>query len=114
MVWLAGLSAVLSMGNTVEEFALPLEFLQIYLVLTSLRAERAVPRYFLIGPVAGLAFLLRPNIVGIFLSICILSAWEFLSLGAKQKMDIALNLIPAPPGIGPIVLIASSYLPPPP
>lgn len=73
IAWLASIPLVLEGGNLTEEYALPLQFLALYLYLVRDARQPDNPKnllYFvIIGVLAGLGFFLRPNIIGIPLTI---------------------------------------------
>lgn len=75
IAWLASIPLVLEGGNLTEEFALPLQFLALalYLVLDARQPDnpRNLLYFVIIGILAALAFFLRPNIIGIPLTITI-------------------------------------------
>lgn len=73
LLWLAGLQIVLDGGNTVEELSLLFEFGAIQLFLRTANHPRHFWNEFLIGVCAALAFTLRPNNIGYYLGIGLLT-----------------------------------------
>jgi len=71
IAWLASLVFVLDSGNYTEEFALPFQFTALYLFCQSEKQDSYSWRGFLIGVTSAVSFLLRPNLVGVQLSIII-------------------------------------------
>jgi len=95
VVWLLTLP-LLGTANRPEAFALPLQFLALYLALRYLAAPRAAHLY-LLGLSATAAFLLKPNLVGIWLAIALAlfllrarhSEWRRLAREATQMAAAA-------------------------
>jgi hypothetical protein len=73
LLWLAALPFLSGRGNHTEEYAIPLQFAAIYLFWRS-EEGRLFLYLFLTGIAFALSFLLRPNNVGVPLSIAILVA----------------------------------------
>lgn len=71
VVWLLSSVLVLQGGNLTEEFALPLQFILLYLFLSSERLKSYSWRGFLIGVISALTFFVKPNIIGIALSVLV-------------------------------------------
>ncbi|MGH2582195.1 MAG: ArnT family glycosyltransferase [Anaerolineales bacterium] len=69
------LRLVLDKGNMTEEYALPLQMLMLWLIWYSVE-KKQVLAYFCIGVLAGLCFLLRPNIIGIPLAFGLILLWQ--------------------------------------
>lgn len=67
--WLMTLPLMLERGNLTEEYALPLQFLALLFFFLGVTTSRSRLMFLLTGIVGGLAVLLRPNIVGIWLAI---------------------------------------------
>ena len=68
LIWLVSLIPVLERGNFVEEYALPLQFLSLYLFLKYQRSNEVI--YLLIlGFVSSVIFFLRQNLIGVSIAI---------------------------------------------
>ena len=67
--WVMSLVFVLDGGNLTEEYALPLQFLSLYLFWRAEKRKLSFWPLFLIGILGGLAFLLRQNLIGVTISI---------------------------------------------
>ena len=70
--WLANLVIFLDGGNLAEEYSLLPQFIAIYLFYVSEKKGEYSWSVFVIGVTSGLCFLLKPNLVGIQLSIALL------------------------------------------
>lgn len=71
VAWLFSSVFVSGSGNYTEEFALPFQFATLYLFLSSERLKSYSWRGFLIGVISALTFLIKPNMIGIALSVLI-------------------------------------------
>jgi len=71
IAWLASSALLLEGGNFTEEFALPFQFATLYLFWQSEKRGYYSWRGFLIGLTFAASFLLKPNLVGVQLSIII-------------------------------------------
>ena len=71
VTWLFSLVFVLLGGNRTEEFALPLQFVALYLFVRSQPEGPAQWRALAIGATGAAAFLFRQNLVGVWLAIAI-------------------------------------------
>lgn len=67
--WLSSLSGILCGGNLAEEFALPCQFASLYLFYVSEKRGVYSWRGFVIGSLAAVSFLLKQNLIGIWLAI---------------------------------------------
>jgi hypothetical protein len=81
IVWLSGFAVTIEGGNLVEEYALLLQFIAIYIFWLSERGSKKTWQFVVIGLTLGLSILLRPNIMGVQLTIILLLAIE----GLKEK-----------------------------
>lgn len=70
-IWLLTLVSVLEWGNLTEEYALPCQFLALYASYDAQKKGRYSWQGYAIGISGALAFLLRPNLVGIWVAIVI-------------------------------------------
>jgi len=75
VLFLLELRLVLDLGNLTEEFALPLQFLLLWLFWRAADTKQTF-YYFLIGVAGALCFLLRPNLIGIPLAIALTLGWQ--------------------------------------
>lgn len=73
LVWLVSLIFVLGGGNYTEEYALLFQFAALYLFWKSQKSERSFRYVFMIGVTLAGAFWLRPNTIGVHLSIILVS-----------------------------------------
>ena len=69
IAWLSNVVMLLERGNFTEEFALPFQFAALYLFWQSEKQGHYSWRGVLIGITGALVFLLKPNLIGIQLSI---------------------------------------------
>lgn len=73
-LWMLSAIPVLDGGNLVELWALPLQFAALYLFASEPKCTAGMPllwRTMLIGCLGGVAFLLRPNLIGVWIAIWI-------------------------------------------
>ena len=70
IAWLTSLVLLLDGGNLTEEFGLVFQFITLYLFLQADERDYSY-REFLIGSIGSIAFLLKPNLIGIWISIII-------------------------------------------
>lgn len=82
VLWIISLIMVLDGGNLTEEYALLLQFTALYLFYKSEKLGRYSWRGLLIGFTAALCFLLRPNLIGIQLSVVI---FLLINRGRRKK-----------------------------
>ncbi|MBN1977744.1 MAG: glycosyltransferase family 39 protein [Anaerolineae bacterium] len=75
IAWMTSLVLVLGGGNFTEEFALPFQFATLYLFWLSEKQGCYSWRGFLIGIMAAVSFLLKPNLLGIQLVVGIYLLW---------------------------------------
>lgn len=73
LTWLTSFAWILKRGNYVEEYALPFHFAALYLFWYSEKKGNCLRCYLLIGLTMGICFLLRPNNIGMQLSIVLLT-----------------------------------------
>ena len=71
VAWLVSLVFVLEGGNLTEEFALPLQFVALFLFVRAQSRGPTAWQGLAIGATGAAAFLLRQNLVGVWLSIAI-------------------------------------------
>lgn len=84
------LRLVLDKGNLTEEYALPFQFLLLWLILRVVEYRRPII-YLAIGVLAAMCFLLRPNIVGIPLALGLMLLWQGLRAQNMETLrDLAL------------------------
>lgn len=69
--WLLALVSVLEGGNLTESYALSLQFASIYLFYISEEKDMYSWRGFLIGVLCAIGFLLRQNLIGVWIAIVI-------------------------------------------
>lgn len=85
LAWLCSIPLVLEGGNFTEEFALPLQFLALYIYLTldggNTKSRASILHLSAIGVLAALTFFLRPNNIGIFIAIAI----SILAVGVEGR-----------------------------
>lgn len=102
-VWLASLALVLDGGNLTEEYALLFQLLALYLFWEAQQRQNYGWTGFLIGVTAGLAFLLRPNLIGVHFAIVL---YLLMTRGVSSQLDRLVR------EIGVLVLGAATVLVP--
>ena len=70
LLWLMCIPKLISEGNLTTEFALSFQFICVYIFFNNGKSYYEKLSYFIIGLFSGLSFLLKQNLIGIF--ICIL------------------------------------------
>jgi 4-amino-4-deoxy-L-arabinose transferase-like glycosyltransferase len=65
VIWTSSLAVVLDGGNVTEEWALPLQFLALYLYARCQNTQSSRWHMLLLGGVVGGTFLLKPNLIGL-------------------------------------------------
>ncbi|HID73254.1 TPA: hypothetical protein EYP38_04895, partial [Candidatus Micrarchaeota archaeon] len=105
VAWILGLRAVLDGGNLVEEYALPLQFAALFFFWRSQNSSNPWNEVG-IGIMSALAFLLRPNIIGIPTAILIVLVWDFVR-GRDRRVLYQIAVILGP--VISILLIVSAY-----
>lgn len=105
VAWILGLRAVLDGGNLVEEYALPLQFAALYFFWRSRNSANPWNEVG-IGIMSALAFLLRPNIIGIPTAIMLVLIWQFVR-GRDRRILYQIAVILG--SILSILLIVSAY-----
>lgn len=78
------LRLVLDKGNMTEEYALPLQFVLLWLIWRAM-SNKHPGFFFSIGVVAALCFLLRPNIIGIPLAFGLILLWQGVTQQNKES-----------------------------
>jgi len=86
------LRLVLDKGNMTEEFALPFQFLLLWLIWRAADTRRPVS-FFAIGAVAALCFLLRPNIIGIPLAFGLIQLWQAVTERSEEAKRCILIMV---------------------
>lgn len=90
ILWILGITLVLDGGNFTEEFALPLQMASAVLIFQLLKNKNEPWKSFIIGVLAGISFLLRPNIIGVPISIGIVLIYQLFN--NKNKLPTIKNL----------------------
>ncbi len=113
ILWLFSfIQVMLGYGNLTEEFALPFQFLILNLFLNfeiqnNIKSKNSYSwNGFFIGFISGLSFLLKPNIIGIFLSIIILL---FITRILTRNPKILKNFISILLGLMTLIIIVFIY-----
>jgi len=79
IIWLITLISILEQGNLTEEYALPFQFLALY-IFSKLSATKEILKrfilHFFLGVSCGITFLLRANLIGIWIAIFIILSIE--------------------------------------
>ena len=97
-VWLLSLPNVLSSGNLTEEYALPVQFAAMLLLLRS-EQNQSWRWSMRIGLSLALGFLLRPNIVGIPLAILLYWFWQLWRGERRQAVQHITALLASATGL---------------
>ncbi|HST05473.1 MAG TPA: glycosyltransferase family 39 protein, partial [Chloroflexia bacterium] len=92
VIWVFTLLVVLEGGNLTEEYALPLQFGALWLFATSPEDDKGFFRWFSIGLAGSLAFLLRQNLTGIWVSLAFYMIVQVIS---RRKPSILLRRLPS-------------------
>ncbi len=103
----AGVLLLFEGGNYPEEFALPVQFAALYLSWRALEAGSGRGRWYTIGTLAAIAFLLKQNLIGIWLAIGVYLLVRAVSRGSYRASLIALAQMLA--GAASIVVIVLVY-----
>ena len=111
VTWLITLAVLWEGGNFTEEYALLFQFLAILLFFIAETNNRNVWYFFLIGVTGAISFLLRQNLIGIWLAIYIYLLFErFITRELKRLVaDFFYILIGTLSVIGIIVLYFSAF-----
>lgn len=84
-MWVTSLVFVLGGGNYTEEYGLLLQFAAVFLFWNSLGSRRLLRRAFALGLVFAAAFWLRPNLIGVPLSIFLVAVVLLFFSPQKRK-----------------------------
>ncbi len=101
VLWLVSLALILIGGNYTEEFALPWQFLALYLLWHSDRAKRPAWHALLIGVTMAMALLLRPNLVGVQITIAVVITLRLAWVRQWRRLCLALGAI----GVGALIVL---------
>ena len=107
VVWVLSIVILQSYGNHTEEFALPLIFAVLYLFWEAEKRGSYRWRGLLIGALAAVSFLLKPNIISVPLSIGILM---LIAFGSRHRRSAAVNLSTVVVGAAFVLAAAVAYL----
>jgi len=107
VVWVLSIGLLHTYGNLTEEFALPLIFAVLYLFWEAEKRGSYHWRGFLIGALAAVCFLLKPNVVSVPLSIGILL---LIAFGSRRWRSAAANLSTVVLGAACVVAAVLVYL----
>ena len=105
VAWILALQAVIDGGNLVEEYALPLQFAALFFFWRGQNSPKLWNEVF-VGVTAALAFLLRPNIIGILAAILLFLVWEFVRTRDRRVLSRLGMVLGSAAGI---LLIVGSY-----
>ncbi len=107
VAWLATVILLLQGGNLTEEFALPLQFAALYLFFDWERGDGSSWRGYAIGATCVLAFLLRQNLVGVWVAVVLyLTVNRVLS---RRWRDLCVHLATMLLGAAALMLIVVGY-----
>jgi len=90
LFWLFGFN-VLYTGYCVEEFVLPLYFLQMILFFSTGGQPPVFLKLFVIGLLGGISFLVRPNLISPFLSISLVFVMDAIKFYGQHKHQDCLS-----------------------
>lgn len=114
LLWMAYRPLLTKEGNIPEEYALPLQFATIALVLKTGVGRKAWLLWFAVGNLAGLAMLLKPTLIGAMLAailVVIAPAIKERAWGRATRAGLvfAVGLL-APVALSVVVALAQGYL----
>ena len=107
VVWVLSIVILQAYGNHTEEFALPLIFAVLYLFWEAEKRGSYRWRGFLIGALAAVCFLLKPNLISVHLSIGILM---IIAFGSRHRRSAAANLSTVVLGAAFVLAAVVTYL----
>ena len=107
-MYLIGFNILRKGGEYAEVFALPFQFLIIYLFLSSEREKTFSFKFILIGFFSALCFILKQTLIGIPFSIVIY--WIFINKSSKSLSTIMVRLFSFFAGFISVVLFIFGYM----
>jgi hypothetical protein len=107
VAWLMSLVSLLHRGNFTEEFALPLQFAALHLFWQAQKRSPHPGYGFAVGVTGALAFLLKPNSIGLWLSILLF--WLVSRISLRRWHSLLRDLATIALGAMSILLVAVIY-----